>query len=342
MFQSTPKFTFRQVLLITVRHESRLRERLLPALRAQGLSDSVWNVRTCSRRVGVRRTRRTQSVLTCTFKVLLSCLLFLAPVHIASSQMKLPEGSTVLEVAVNDQLLALTKEQIPKLIESATADDIQAECVLGMAYQRGIIVPHNDAEAIKWLTRGAMHGVAWVQNFLGNMYRGGAGVAQDYSEALRWYRASAEQHYAAAADNLGYMYLNGMGVKRDNALAATWYATAAEQGYAPAQNNLGELYQHGRGVRKDYTLAVRLYRQAVQHGLASAQNNLGAVYEAGLGVPRDYTEAVKWYRAAAEQSDPVGESNLAFMYAHGQGVRRDLEESSRWLLKSPAGLRGFL
>ena len=81
-------------------------------------------------------------------------------------------GTSVLEVAVNDQLLALTKEQIPKLIKSATADDIQAECVLGMAYKRGITLPHDDAEAIKWLTKAAMHGVAWVQNFLGSMYRG--------------------------------------------------------------------------------------------------------------------------------------------------------------------------
>src|SRR5260370_34329973 len=96
-------------------HESRLRPRLLPAESPKT----------------VRRTWRTQSVLTCVAKVLLSCLLFFAPVSIASSQIKLPEGTTVLEVAVNDQLLALTKEQIPKLIETATADGIPEERVLG-------------------------------------------------------------------------------------------------------------------------------------------------------------------------------------------------------------------
>jgi len=39
MFQSTPKFTLRQALLMAARHELRLRPRLLPALRAQRLSD---------------------------------------------------------------------------------------------------------------------------------------------------------------------------------------------------------------------------------------------------------------------------------------------------------------
>src|ERR1700758_2883495 len=95
--------------------KSRLRSHLLPALVAQRLSAE----------------RGGQSVTTWFARILLSCLFFL-PVSIASSQMKLPEGTSVLEVAVNDQLLALTKEQIPKLIKSATADDIQAECVLGI------------------------------------------------------------------------------------------------------------------------------------------------------------------------------------------------------------------
>ena len=197
--------------------------------------------------------------------ILLSTLFCFVSVGLQSVQ--LPESPAILEVQVEDQVLALTPEQIPELVEKAGADDIRAACVLGIAYQRGIIVPHDDAEAVKWLTRAAKHGIAWVQNILGGIHRRGAGVPQDYSEAVNWYRAAAEQHHPAAADNLGYMYLTGSGVPKDYALAAHWYATAAEQGYGPAQNNLGQLYEHGMGVRRDYTVAVQLYRTAVRQGL---------------------------------------------------------------------------
>src|SRR5215469_12605265 len=170
--------------------------------------------------------------------ILLSCLFSFASAAAQSIQMELPERISVLEKKVNDLVLALTPEQLPEVIEKASAEDVQAQCILGVAYQRGIIVPHSDAEAMKWLTRAASHGTAWVQHVLGSMYRRGAGVPQDYSEAVRWFHAAAEQHYPAAADSLGYMYLNGKGVKKDYALAAKWYTAAAEQGYAAAQNNL--------------------------------------------------------------------------------------------------------
>jgi len=76
---------------------------------------------------------------------------------------------------------------------------------------RGTAVPHNGAEAVKWLTRAAEHGIAWVQNMLGSMFHHGAGVSQDFTEAVRWYRAAAEQHHPGAADNLGYMLLKWKG-----------------------------------------------------------------------------------------------------------------------------------
>jgi len=150
-----------------------------------------------------------------------------------------------------DQALELTPDQVSALIARSSSEDIDAECLLAVAYTRGIGVPHNDAEAIKWLTRAANHGITWAQNALAGIYRQGVGIPQDYSEAVKWYRTAAEEHYPAAADALGYMYLSGLGVSKDYASAAQWYSTAAEQDYAPAQNNLGQLYQHGcpQGLR---------------------------------------------------------------------------------------------
>src|SRR4030095_14999256 len=99
-------------------------------------------------------------------RILLSCVLLLAPNDTLAIQL-VPQKTIVLESQVNEQVLALTPEQVPKLIERASGDDIQAQCVLGVAYQRGSRVPRDEALAIEWLSKAAIHGISWVQNLLG-------------------------------------------------------------------------------------------------------------------------------------------------------------------------------
>src|SRR5215831_17740691 len=101
-------------------------------------------------------------------RILLSCLLLLVPSRIWAIE---PENITVPELQVNEQVLALTAEQIPKLIARASSDDIQAQCVLGVTYSRGTIVPRDDTQAIKWLMKAAALGISWVQDLLGIVYR---------------------------------------------------------------------------------------------------------------------------------------------------------------------------
>ena len=87
-------------------------------------------------------------------RILISCFICFASVSIQSTPMTQlsPDGAPVLELQVQDQVLALTPEQVSVLIERATADDVQAQCVLGVAYARRTAVPHNGAEAVKWLS----------------------------------------------------------------------------------------------------------------------------------------------------------------------------------------------
>src|SRR5215831_11396465 len=127
-------------------------------------------------------------------RILLSCLLFVLSCELRAVEGHLPEQTLVLELEINEQVLALTPGHIPALITKASSDDIRAQCVLGVAYARGRGVPRDEALAIKWLTNAAKHGVSWVQNLLGSLYRRGGNIPPDYSEALRWFRASADQH----------------------------------------------------------------------------------------------------------------------------------------------------
>src|ERR1700757_3255195 len=94
----------------------------------------------------------------------------------------------------------------------------------------------------------ARHGDAGAQASLAVAYEEGIHVPQDLAQALYWYRRAAEQGSAEVQHHLGLIYEQGRGTTRNFAEAAAWYAKAAEQGYAPAQCNLGTLYLEGRGV----------------------------------------------------------------------------------------------
>ena len=73
------------------------------------------------------------------------------------------------------------------------------------------------------------------------MYYKGLGVPQDYQEAVRWFRAAAEQGEAKAQYNLGLMYYQGEGVLEDFVQAHMWANLAASQLKGDDRQNSAEL-----------------------------------------------------------------------------------------------------
>ena len=71
------------------------------------------------------------------------------------------------------------------------------------------------------------------------MYKKGLGVPQDYAETLKWYRLAANQGHTNARFNLALMYDKGEGVLKDFVEAAKWYRLAADRGDAGGQFSLG-------------------------------------------------------------------------------------------------------
>ncbi|HJX51885.1 MAG TPA: tetratricopeptide repeat protein, partial [Polyangia bacterium] len=142
-------------------------------------------------------------------------------------------------------------------------------------------------------------------------YDNGVGVPQDHAEAARLFRKAADQGDASAQANLGRAYDNGEGVPQDYAEAARLFRKAADQGNASAQSSLGLAYFRGKGVPQDREKAARLFRKAADQGNASGQHNLGRAYFAGLGVPLDYREAYFWANLAAAINKDVKEDSFA-------------------------------
>ena len=219
-------------------------------------------------------------------------------------------------------------------LAKAQQGDADAQCNLGLMYEKGNGVTQDYAQAVAWFRKAAEQGYARAQSNLGVMYGNGQGVTQDYAQAVAWFRKAAEQGYARAQSNLGYMYEQGNGVKQDYAQAVAWYRKAAEQGNAIAQNNLGVRYHNGQGVTQDYSQAVAWYRKAAEQGFAHAQYNLGVMYENGQGVTQNYAQAVAWYRKAAEQGYAHAQCNLGYMYESGRGVKQDYAQAVAWYRKA--------
>src|SRR5580765_2780486 len=80
------------------------------------------------------------------------------------------------------------------------------------------------------LLKNASKGDVNAQFMLGLAYEFGRGVAKDSTEAAHWYEKAANAGDPGAQTHLGNLYAEGNGVARDQALAIKWYLRAATRG----------------------------------------------------------------------------------------------------------------
>jgi len=105
---------------------------------------------------------------------------------------------------------------------------------------------------------------------MGTAYDEGLGVDVDYAEAVRWYRRSAAENHVLGAHNLGNTYRDGRGVDIDHATAVKWWLRAARAGDATTQLRLGEAFEAGRGVEQNLDRARYWYGRSAESGNSAA------------------------------------------------------------------------
>jgi TPR repeat protein len=76
---------------------------------------------------------------------------------------------------------------------------------------------------------------------LGDLYAKGMGVPKDDGEALRWYGEGARRGDPRALFRVGEVYEQGRGVEIDAIEALGWYLVAAQTGYADARQRANAL-----------------------------------------------------------------------------------------------------
>jgi len=200
-------------------------------------------------------------------------------------------ASTQKRLATFARVEALTPGDFKTLLSQAESRDREAQYLLALIYEEGLLVP------------------------------------KDFAAARSWMLNSAEQGYVPAQEGLGEMYLSNVrhnGPIPDYGDADRWLRLAATRGDADAQFWLGAGYEQGRFGVIDYREALKWLRKAAKQGLPNAQFCLGQMYEDGEGVPESDSLAASWYRKAADHSPPYlggvweAEVQLAYMYRDGR------------------------
>lgn len=140
--------------------------------------------------------------------------------------------SAVAALEANDYETAFNE-----FLALAEAGNAEAQNKIGMLYQRGIGIPQDPTEALKWYHKAAEDGHIFAQFNLGSMYQKGICITQDYPKAFKWYRMAAEQGVTDAQYNLGIMYFSGDGIPIDVVQAYAWVDIAAAGGNERARNS---------------------------------------------------------------------------------------------------------
>lgn len=136
--------------------------------------------------------------------------------------------------------------------------------------------PLQQAGGVRMLRELAKGSEVRAMHALGVAFQEGLGVPVDPAEAGRWYRAAADAGHAPSARNLGILYQVGLGLPKDAAEAARRYASAAEAGDAVAAYNLAALLEEEPALVAQLELAEAAfwYRRAAKLGHAEAHERV--------------------------------------------------------------------
>jgi TPR repeat protein len=119
--------------------------------------------------------------------------------------------------------------------------------------------------ANRWLKMAADRGDVVSIHNLGHAYDVGLGVPVDKAEAARLFMQSSKMGLAASQNNLGWAYYTGAGVPKSLPDAVYWIAMAAEQGEPFAYGSLCEISGATDLFKTDPAEALMWCGLAIEH-----------------------------------------------------------------------------
>lgn len=146
---------------------------------------------------------------------------------------------------------------------------------LGLAYEYGIGVEANNAEAFKYFEMAANNNYVDAMYHTGRCYLNGLGVKENHEEAFRWFNEAAQSNNLSAQYYTGSLLLNGKGVTMNKEEGIEWLNKAAAEEHAGAQFDLGNCYLMGDGVEESEDTAMYWFEKAADNGHEKAMKLTG-------------------------------------------------------------------
>src|SRR5215467_2931219 len=103
---------------------------------------------------------------------------------------------------VSAPVFCQSKPLTGRLLERAQRGHLQEQLEVARAFQLGLGVERDLAEAARWFHKAADRGDPEAQCQLGFLYRMGSGVLRDDREAFQWFQRAALENYAPAQFDL--------------------------------------------------------------------------------------------------------------------------------------------
>jgi enhanced entry protein EnhC len=205
----------------------------------------------------------------------------------------------------------------------AEAGNSEAALLLGIMYERGITVPVNQSESIRWYQQAAVNPVSAF--ILGTYYAEGTGVSKDTAKARELLQQSGNAGFSYANLNLGILK-HSLGELFINDLDK-----ARNQGNSKAGLLLADYYLTGASTPDKMKQSRDIYQHFAQKGDKDAQLKLGFLFDKGLGGEINNESAAQWYSSAAEQGQPIAQYLLGQLYQLGKiGKHPDYVLAKKW------------
>jgi len=165
---------------------------------------------------------------------------------------------------------------LERLQRCAELGHAESQYQLGFLLARGLDLPQDSIQGVKWIEKAAAQGHCEAQWALALCYREGNGVFKSYARALDWMRKAGAQGDPHAQTSVGHIYCKGEGVQPDLFEARRWFQLAAAQGDSQGQYWLGKMLHEGQGGEMNREQANRLFIRAAQLGNLDAKMRLQA------------------------------------------------------------------
>lgn len=234
---------------------------------------------------------------------------------------------------VNNELQAVTAEEVTEIMQAAKSGNKDAQYNLGLFYQNGIRVDKDINQALQWYTKAANQNDAGAYLSMGILYYNDEFKIKDIHKAFVNIQKAAELGETLAQSHLCMLYDEGKGVEKNPNLALYWCLKAAVQGDATAQKEASRLIL-AQQQSDEYPKAIEWLKYYAQLGDAYAQFNLGTAYAKGLGVEVDLNRAIELWQLAANKNVPEAYFSLGSSYFYGLGVQQDIQQAQYYYLKA--------